>query len=356
MTLGFIERYTERVAFLGLLALASAIVLLSCGLGAVAISPGQILEILLHELGFSSGDPSFTRIQRNVLLSIRLPRTVMGCLVGSSLAVAGASLQGLFRNPLADPGLIGVSSGAALGVVGMIVCGAPLIAALDVPGAITWITPGAAFLGGSIATLVVLRLATNQGRIDVATMLLAGIAINAACGALIGLATYASDEAQLRSLTMWSLGSIGGATWTNTSIVAACIVPGCAWLVRQAGALDVFALGMREAGHLGIDVRRTQRGVVLLSALVVGAGVGFTGMIGFVGLVVPHLLRLAVGPSHRWLLPASTLAGASLLLGADLIARTIVAPAELPIGVVTAILGAPFFVFLLMRAKHAGGI
>jgi len=356
MTLGFIERHTERVAFFVLLALTCTIVVLSCGLGAVAISPMQILEIMLGELGLGSGEPSYTRIQRNVLVTIRLPRTVMGCLVGASLAAAGASLQGLCRNPLADPGLIGVSSGGALGVVGMIVAGAPIIAMVDIPGAITWITPGAAFIGGSIATLVVLRLATDRGRIDVATMLLAGIAINAACGALIGLATYASDEAQLRSLTMWSLGSIGGSTWTNTSIVAACILPGVIWLVRQAGALDVFALGMREASHLGIDVKRTQRGVVLMSALIVGAGVGFTGMIGFVGLVVPHLLRLAVGPSHRWLLPASVLAGASLLLGADLIARTIVAPAELPIGVVTAILGAPFFVFLLLRAKRTGGL
>lgn len=338
----------------GVLAIVMVLLaLLSCATGAITIPITHLLDLLGSYLHLTNGD-AITQVERHVFLAIRLPRVLLGALVGGSLAITGASLQGLFRNPLADPGLIGVSSGAALGVVSMIVFGGAVLPAAVLEHS-TYATPAFAFLGGVAVTWIVLLLARRDGRVHVATMLLAGIAINTGCGALIGFATYVSDEAQLRSLTMWSLGSLGGATWTQVFITAPLILPSTWWMVRQARALDLFLLGEREAAHLGVDVPRVQRRMITVSALIVGASVGFTGMIGFVGLIVPHMLRLFGGPSHRWLLPGCVFAGASTLLGADILARTVAAPAEMPIGVVTSLLGAPFFLWLLMRGRAEGG-
>ena len=328
---------------LGVFALGLVLLMgFSASVGAVEISALHIAALCLEPFGVDIGaDP--TMIERSVLWSIRLPRIMLGVVVGSTLAIAGATLQGIFRNPLADPGLIGVSSGAALAVVGLIVFGGGLGVALEV------LTPGVAFIGALGATLIVLMLSQRDGHIDVATMLLAGVAVNAFAGALIGFATYMATEAQLRSLTMWSLGSMAGATWSQVGLVSACALPCVLWLLYERETLDLLLLGEREAGHLGVDVSRVRRRMVIACALMVGSGVGFTGMIGFVGLVVPHLLRLGGGAHHRWLLPGSMWVGAALLTAADLIARTIAAPAELPIGVVTAIVGAPFFLWLLVR-------
>jgi iron complex transport system permease protein len=259
-------------------------------------------------------------------------------------------LQGLFRNPLADPGLIGVSSGAAAGAALV------LVARWSFEAVLGWIPPSvllpvAAFAGGVIATLVVYRIATSQGRTSVATMLLAGIAVNAAAGSLIGLLTYAADEAELRSLTLWTLGSLGAAGWTQVLICAVCLCGAAFLLLRKTRELDALMLGEREARDLGVDVNRLERAVVLLGALIVGASVAFTGLIGFVGLVAPHIIRLWRGPGHAIVLPGAMLLGAILLIHADTISRTLVAPAELPIGIVTSLVGAPFFLYLLIQRR-----
>lgn len=319
--------------------------LVAAGIGAVELDWVKVASLVTERVGIYEADASL--VERSVFWVIRAPRILLAVLVGGALGLSGAALQGIFRNPLADPGLIGVSSGAALCVVGAIVFGA----ALSLPVS-PWFIPLAAFVGAILATVCVLQLATRGSRIDVATMLLAGIAINALAGAFIGFATYIADDAQLRSLTMWSLGSLGGAGWREVGLIALFTIPGAAMILRQQRALDLLLLGEREAGHLGIDVTRTRRIIIAACALMVGVGVGFTGIIGFVGLVVPHVLRLAGGAAHRWVLPGSLLGGAILLLAADTLARTIAAPAELPIGVLTSLVGAPFFLALLLGQRR----
>lgn len=319
----------------------------SVGLGAVAIGPGQVLSILASQLGLTL-PWAFETQQELVLMAIRLPRVLLGILVGGGLAVSGAIMQGLFRNPLADPGLVGVSSGSALSAVSIIVLSSVI------GFSITWSLPIAAFLGGVITTLLVYRLATQDGQTSVATMLLAGIAVNALAAAGTGVFIFMADDAQLRDITFWTLGSIGGATWDSLAIVAPFLLLPILVAPFLARSLNALLLGEAEARHLGIEVEKIKLGVVILTGLGVGAAVAVSGIIGFVGLVVPHLLRLLLGPDHRYLIPGSALLGASLLLLADLLARTVVAPAELPIGIVTALVGAPFFLWLLLRGRSKG--
>jgi iron complex transport system permease protein len=286
-----------------------------------------------------------------VIWSIRLPRVLMAALVGMSLAISGAALQGIFRNPLADPGLIGVSSGCALGAALIIVISPAWLMNLD-GLARYFCIPIAAFIGGLIATSLVYRLATRHGRTSVATMLLAGIALNALCGAGVGLLSYVSDDVALRSLISWSLGSLSASTWTVLAIITPVVLISSLVLGRYSKALNLLLLGESEAFHLGVDLKRVKLIVVVFAALIVGVGVGFTGLIGFVGLVVPHIARLLWGPDHRVLLPSSALLGAIVLVLADLLCRTVVAPSELPIGIVSAVLGAPFFLVLMVRHLH----
>ena len=349
------QRWRTRI-FLILLALALVVVsLLSISLGPVAIAPHEVLAVLLSNLGLSTGINSgqIASSHDAVVMAIRLPRTVLGILVGSALALAGATMQGLFRNPLADPGLIGVSAGAALAAVSLIVLGSTSLGVLNAslgPFAI----PIAAFLGGMLTTLIVYHLASSNGRTQVATLLLAGIAINAIAMAGVGIFTFVADDQQLRSLTFWNLGSLSGASWPALAAASVLIVPPLFFLMRLAPGLNAFVLGEAEAGHLGFDSASLKRQAVFWVALVVGAAVGISGVIGFIGLVVPHLVRLAIGPDHRYLLPGSALLGGTLLLLADLLARTVVTPAELPIGIVTALLGGPFFIWLLLRQRQSG--
>ncbi len=332
--------------FAGLGLLLGAILLLSLGLGAIRIPPMRILDILWH--GGAPGDPTLAR-DTLVVLNLRLPRTLLGLMVGAGLAVSGALMQGLFRNPLADPALVGVSAGAGLAAAVVIVLGDRLLAALALPGAMPYLAlPMAAFLGGLAAALGLYRVATRSGRTSVATMLLAGIALAALTGALTGLLVYASDDRQLRDLTFWSLGSLSGATWTKVMTSAPAILPVLVAAPFLGRGLNALVLGEAEAFHLGIAVERLKRTVILLVALAVGAGVAAAGVIGFVGLVVPHVLRLLIGPEHRRLLPACAGLGGALLVLADIVARLVVAPAELPIGIVTAIVGAPVFLWLLL--------
>ncbi len=319
----------------------------SVAVGAVGLSPAQVVGVLAARLGIDAGAAS-TDQQAAVLLAIRLPRVLLSVVVGAGLAVSGAVMQGLFRNPLADPGLVGVSSGAALGAAGAIVLGATL----GVAGALAPVlVAAAAFCGGLATTFVVYRVATARGRTSVTTMLLAGIAINALCGAGVGVLVLFADDGQLRDLTFWTLGSLGGATWGALAIAAPLVgaaVLASPWLAR---ALDALLLGEAEARHLGIRTDRVTAIAVTLSALAVAAATAVAGLIGFVGLVAPHLVRLLLGPGHRALLPGSALVGATLLVFADLAARTVLAPAEVPIGIVTAVAGAPFFLALLLHGR-----
>ncbi|MDA7961896.1 MAG: iron ABC transporter permease [Gammaproteobacteria bacterium] len=285
-----------------------------------------------------------------ILAEIRIPRLLLALMVGAGLAMCGAVMQGLFRNPMADPGLLGVSSGAALGAVMSIVLGGALFAS-GLFGAL--LLPVAAFAGGLAGLALVYRLSLVGGKTDTATMLLAGIAVNAIAGALIGLMSYLADDEQLRGLIFWSLGSLEAVDWRALLAAMLLVIPALALLPFYAGALNANLLGESEAGHLGIDMEKVKRHLVILVALVVGAAVCLSGVIGFVGLVVPHLIRIALGPDHRLLLPASALFGAVLLGGADILARTAAAPAEIPVGIITAALGGPFFLWLLLRFRRA---
>lgn len=343
-------RPSRRLALPLLALLLIVVVLLAVGIGAVSIHPEQVLTILLKQLGIQTAIP-FEARQESVLMVIRLPRVVMGVLIGATLAVSGASIQGLFRNPLADPGLIGISSGAALTAALMIVFGTTALSSITaLLGSLA--LPLAAFVGGVAATLLIYRLATLGGRTSVTTMLLAGIAINALCGAAIGMMTYVATDDQLRDITFWSLGSLGRANWNIVAALVPLTLLTLLPLPFLARSLNAMLLGEAEAGHLGVNVERVKLAVIILVALGVGAGVAAAGIIGFLGLVVPHLIRLAFGPDHRLLLPASALLGASLLVVADLLARTVAVPAEVPIGIVTALVGGPFFLWLLLRDRR----
>jgi len=332
-----------------LLCLGLAIaVLLSLTSGASDASAVGVIRAWLF--GAMPGDEALGIRDRLIIYDIRLPRVILGILVGAALAVSGAVMQGLFRNPLADPGLIGVSAGSSLGAVAVIVLGATVLAPVTgLLGALA--LPLAAFCGGLATTLVLYQVATRQGRTSVATMLLAGIALAALAMALTGILIFMADDRQLRDLTFWQLGSLGGATWQKIASVGPIIVLALAAMPFLARGLNALALGEATAGHLGIPVQRLKYTAIIGVSAAVGAAVAVSGGIGFVGIVVPHLLRLLIGPDNRYLLPASAMLGASLLLLADAVARTIVAPAELPIGIVTAIAGAPFFLWILLRKR-----
>jgi len=339
---------TARPLFLLLGFLLLLVVWLSLALGPVSLPLGDTLRALAHLLGLPVSADSLGQAEL-IVGQIRLPRTLLGIATGGVLALAGVAMQGLFRNPLADPGLIGVSSGAALGAAIAIVFGASIG---GLPEAFApYLLSACAFAGGLLVTALVYRLGRHNGQTSVATMLLAGIALTALAGALIGLFTYLADDATLRTLTFWNLGSLNGASYPRLwPLLLITLLVAC-WLPRRMNALNALLLGESEARHLGFDVERLKVELILCTALGVGAAVAAAGMIGFIGLVVPHLLRLIVGPDHRVLLPASMFGGAILLLLADLIARLALAPAELPIGIVTALIGAPFFLYLLIRGR-----
>lgn len=284
-----------------------------------------------------------------VIHEIRFPRTLLCMLVGAILALCGTVMQGLFRNPLAEPGIIGVSAGASLGAALAIVLLGNLNFDARWMNAIT--LPLCAFLGGALTTIVVYRLGTNKFGTSVTIMLLAGVAVSAVSGAGIGYLNYVADDQMLRDLTLWSMGSFAGANWQSITLCGITLLGLYFYFTRRAMALNALLLGESEACHLGIPIQRLKRALIVLSAVGVGVTVSAAGMIGFVGLVVPHLGRMLVGPDHRNLLPVSALLGALLLTIADMFARVAAAPAELPIGIVTALVGAPFFLYLLFQQK-----
>ena len=339
---------SQNLILLGFGFVLGLVLLISLSMGAFSIPFPQTLAILFDQVGMSFG--TFEVQQENVLLQIRMPRVLMAILVGGGLGIAGAALQGMFRNPLVEPGLIGVSSGSALFAVIFMVL-------VPVTASLAWIKPIGlplfAFVGGLINVLAVYKLSKSQGRTDAATLILAGVAINALAGALIGLVLFFADDSALRSFTFWSLGDLGGATWSKIPVSLVLIAIPSALLLFNSRQLNALALGEQEAFHMGVNVQRVKLQLLVFSALIVGAGVSMVGMIGFVGLVVPHLIRILFGADHRLVLPGSFLLGAILLNFADLIARIIVIPAEMPIGVITALIGAPFFIWLIFNLNKS---
>ncbi|MCX4753673.1 iron ABC transporter permease [Kitasatospora purpeofusca] len=318
---------------------------LAAGIGAYRIPLGDILASFGHRLGL--GGHELDRVPESVLWNVRLPRVVLALLVGGSLGCAGAVMQGVFGNPLAEPAVIGVSSGGAVGAVGCIVLG------LDALG--TWTVTASAFVTGLLTVFAVYAMSRSGGRSEVVTLILTGVAVNAFCGALIGLFLFTADTAAISQVTFWQLGSLSQATWGKVLGVLPFALVGLAVAPRYARSLDLLALGERPARHLGVDVERMRLVLITVVALLTAAAVAVSGIIGFVGLVVPHLLRMLAGPGHRFLLPASALAGALVLVAADLAARTLAEPAELPLGVLTALIGSPFFFWLLRRTRTKQG-
>ncbi|MFD4755448.1 FecCD family ABC transporter permease [Streptomyces sp. NPDC058426] len=319
--------------------------LVSASVGAYHIPLGDLLASLAHKVGV--GGHALDRVGESVLWNVRLPRVVLALLVGASLGCAGALMQGVFGNPLAEPGVIGISSGAAVGAVASIALGITFLG--------TWTVSVFAFVAGLATVLLVYTLSRAGGRTEVVTLILTGIAVNAFAGALIGLFVFFADNAQVSQITFWQLGSLAQATWPKVLAVLPCALLGLAVAPLHARKLDLLALGERPARHLGVDVERLRLVLVLVVALLTAAAVAVSGIISFVGLLVPHLLRMAAGPGHRFLVPASALGGGLVLVGADLAARTVAAPAELPLGVLTALFGSPFFFWLLRRTRRKQG-
>jgi iron complex transport system permease protein len=311
-----------------------AIVVFAANIGAMRLSLPMVWQ--------STRDSMIWQIWWN----IRLPRVLLAVLVGSALALSGGVMQGLFRNPLADPGLLGISSGAALMVAISVVIPLSLPAMLAL-----WWPMLAAFIGSLAVTVVIFTL-SRSGSGTLSRLLLVGIAINAVCGAAVGVLSWISNDQQLRQLSLWGMGSLGQAQWSTVIASAVIILPAMVATQWQARRLNLLQLGDEEAHYLGVDVKHTQRILLVLSALMVAASVAVSGVIGFVGLVVPHLMRMCIGSDHRWMLPAAGLAGAILMLIADTLARTVVAPAEMPVGLLTSLLGAPWFLWLILRRRE----
>lgn len=341
-----------RLALIGSALLVAVGIALGVTIGAYDIT---VIEFLKTVWGRVTGTPpeDISRVKIGVIENIRMPRVLLGAFVGAALGIAGAAMQGFFRNPLADPALIGVSTGAALTAVAVIVIGgtllAPVVALLG-----SFAMPLFAFAGAFGSVAMIYQISLSNGRVIVATMLLAGVAANSLAFSGIGYLTFLADDAQLRDLTFWTLGSLGGAVWER--VLPACLLMGIsiAGLLTLARPMNGLLLGEADALNLGIDVERLKFKAAFLTALGVGAATAVCGVIGFIGLVVPHLVRLVTGPDHRYVLPGSALLGAALILFSDLFARTAVSPAELPLGVVTAALGAPFFFWLLIKDKMSG--
>jgi iron complex transport system permease protein len=330
------------VALLGAL---FTVALVSAGYGAYDIPLGDVLASVQHRLGL--GGAPLDRVGESVLWNVRLPRVVLAVLVGASLGCAGALMQGVFGNPLAEPGIIGISAGAAVGAVCAIALGLTFLG--------NWTITVCAFVSGLATVLLVYAMSRSGGKTEVVTLILTGIAVNAFAGALIGLFIFFADNAQISQITFWQLGSLSQATWPKVLAVLPCAAAGLLIAPLYARRLDLLALGERPARHLGVDVERLRIVLVLVVALLTAAAVAVAGIITFVGLLVPHLLRMVNGPGHRFLVPASALGGALMLSAGDLAARTVAEPAELPLGVLTALFGSPFFFWLLRRTRRKQG-
>jgi iron complex transport system permease protein len=313
-------------------------------IGAFNISFSQILNTL--------SNPQDNKIYYQVLVDIRVPRIILGVLVGVAFGISGAMMQTLFKNPLADPSIIGVSAGASAGVVIFMLLGS-FLPALLYEGLLSYLSlPLSAFLGAAITIFAIYKLATIYNKVAVTVMLLAGIAINAMLGALVGLFTYVSTEEELKSFTFWTMGSLAEGNMQVILIMVPIVAGTYIFAVSKKVELNLMLLGEDEARNSGVNAERLKKFIIFFVSLAIGASVAFCGIIGFIGLVVPHIARLIVGSNHKFYLPLSAILGAFVLLWADSIARIIIAPAELPIGIITALLGAPFFLWLLIKNRQ----
>ncbi|WP_235934219.1 FecCD family ABC transporter permease [Paramicrobacterium chengjingii] len=328
----------------GAAALAAA-VFLSIGIGPIAINPITTFHVIATQM--SGTADAVDQLSRTVVIDLRMPRILFGALAGAALAVSGASLQSLFRNPLADPGIIGVSGGASAGAVTAIVLLPPLGAT-----ALGWLIPAAAFAGGLLATALIYFLARPGRSTGTARLLLVGIAIGSGFAAITGFFTFAADDDELETIVFWQMGSLGSIDWAKLALATPALIVGIAIMISLHRRLDMLSLGERQAQHLGLNVMATRGLVITITALLTGATVAFAGTIGFIGLVVPHIVRMAFGPRHRAVLPISAVTGGLLIVIADTLSRTIAPPSEVPIGLFTALLGAPFFLWLVINSKQ----
>ncbi|WP_423817544.1 FecCD family ABC transporter permease [Rothia nasimurium] len=322
-------------------------VLISASLGQFEIPLPQVAGGILRNLGLASADPAF-QLADATLWNIRLPRILLGLLVGAALGASGALMQAVFGNPLAEPGVIGISAGAAVGACGAIVLG------LNTLGMFT--VPLCAFACALATTALVYLFSRSGGRAEVLSMILTGIAVTAVANALIALMVFIADDASRDQIIFWQMGSLNGATWAAVATSAPIVGVGIIGSFLLARQLNLLALGERAAAHSGVHVERLRLAAIICTALLTGAAVAYAGIIAFVGLIVPHLLRMVVGPSNRVLLPASALGGALLIAASDLAARTLVSFADLPIGIFTALVGGPTFFILLRRTLTKGAL
>ena len=338
----------RRVGLLGMLSLALlTAVVVAAGRGQLDVAPAEVVGSLLHRLGLDLG-PMPSHPQGDVTLwTVRFPRVMMAAVAGAALATAGALMQGIFGNPLAEPGVVGVSAGAALAASTVIVFDLALVG--------TWTVALFAFVGGLVTTILVYLLSRDGGRTEVVTLVLTGIAVNAVASAGLAFLLFLGDQQAREEIVFWQLGSLNGSRWEQVGVAAPFMVVGLVAAMAMSRRLDLLALGDRAARHVGVDVERLRMGAIVVVALLTAAAVAFGGIIAFVGLVVPHLVRLLAGPGHRLLVPASALGGALLLVVADLGARTLVAYADLPIGMLTSLVGGPFFFWLIRRARRTSG-
>ena len=339
-------RSRRFITFAILTLLVVTLLVLNTGMGAVTIPPAVVVSLLAERAGLGV-EVAATGIQESVFWSIRFPRIVLGLLAAGALAAAGVGLQAVFRNPLAESQVVGASWGAAVGAA------AALAAGGQASG--RYAAVAGASVTALLATLLAYRIARRGPRVEVVTLILTGVAINAIAVAAVGLLVNVAERGRMRSFSFWSLGSLGGATWHTVSVTLVFVLPGIALLALRSRQLNVLLLGDEQARHSGLDVRRLRVEVVVAASLLTGASVAAAGVIGFVGLLAPHTVRMITGPDNRTLLPGAMLLGAVLLLGADLASRTAVAPAEIPLGVLTSLVGGPFFLWLLHRTRRAQG-
>ncbi|MCT6885077.1 MAG: iron ABC transporter permease [Gilliamella apis] len=328
-----VRKSSQPILLLGLFILLLILMIYSANSGALKLSFTQLMNM-------SFDDPLW-----NIWCNIRLPRIILAIIVGMALASAGAVMQGLFRNPLADPGLLGISSGASL-MVGITI----LFPAVFPPIMMLYGKMVAAFAGSLFICALIYLYSLNE-QCNLAKMILLGVAINAIIGAVMGGLSYISDESQLRQISLWSMGHLGKGSWDLVIVSLSLIFPALLCLIKLAHQLNILQLGDEDAHYLGINVERTKRYLLLLCAVLIGASVAVSGIIAFVGLVVPHMIRLQIGANHKWLIPGSALGGACLLLLADTLARTLVAPTEIPVGLLTSLIGGPYFLWLILRHK-----
>ncbi|MBQ4766673.1 iron chelate uptake ABC transporter family permease subunit [Pectobacterium versatile] len=330
------SRFHPRTWLIALLLLMVALMVSAANMGALTLSLKMLWQTPLD-------DPIW-----HIWLNIRVPRVLLAILVGGALACSGAIMQGLFRNPLADPGLLGISSGAALCVA------LTIVLPLGLPPLLALYGPMFAAFAGSLAITVIIFILSRSEQGGLTRLLLAGIALNALCIALIGVLTYISTDQQLRQFSLWGMGSLGQAQWPMLLVASTLTIPAMIATLYYARRLNLLQLGDEEAHYLGVNVKRTKHILLLLSSLLVGVAVAVSGVIGFVGLIIPHLIRLHLGADHRWLIPGSILGGACLLLFADTLARTLLAPAEMPVGLLSSLIGGPYFLWLIVQHKGRG--